>query len=199
MSQPGTATTRIGTRPKNATQHPGHILTTGVGKRRTAAQKAADDQRDREAKEASEKALQESYQRIATLQAQMQANQDAARMDAPKPKRPRPRAHPVGKAAQALKTSNSTKDGGHAGAEIVTNKPIGTKGKGRKCGCEAEANTKHPETDEELEEPVTKTKRKKVSKQVVRDAIQSVLDAGIAIDGSTRPRDGDVQKTTSDV
>ena len=128
MSQPGTATTRIGTRPKNATQHPGHILTAGVGKRRTATQKAADDQRDREAKEASEKALQESYQRIATLQAQMQANQDAARMDAPKPKRPR--ARPVE---------------GCTGLEDL----IGTKGRGREYGCEdlvAGVNAKHPET-----------------------------------------------------
>ncbi|KAG1727955.1 uncharacterized protein EDB91DRAFT_1060849 [Suillus paluster] len=194
MSQPGTATTRIGTQPKNATQHPRHILTAGVGKRRTAAQKAADDQHDREAKEASKKALQEIYQQIATLQAQMQANQDAVRMDAPKPKHPCPCACPVGKAAQASKTSNSTIDGGHAGAEIIANKPIGTKGKGRECGCEADANTKHPETNEELEEPVTKTKRKKVSKQVVRDVIQLVLDTGIVIDGSTKARDGDVQK-----
>ncbi|KAG0692874.1 hypothetical protein DFH29DRAFT_881965 [Suillus ampliporus] len=155
MSQPGTATMHIGTRPKNATQHPGHILTAGVGKRHTAAQKADDDQHDREAKEASKKALQESYQRIATLQAQMQANQDAARMDAPKPKHPHPRT------------------------EIIANKPIGTK-----------------ETNEELEEPVTITKRKKVSKQVVRDAIQSVLDTGIVIDGSTKARDGDIQKTS---
>ncbi|KAG1751946.1 hypothetical protein EDD22DRAFT_957729 [Suillus occidentalis] len=55
----------------------------------------------------------------------MQANQDIACIDAPKPKCPR--ARPVGKAAQASKTPNSTIDDGQAGAEIVANKPIGTK------------------------------------------------------------------------
>jgi hypothetical protein len=58
----------------------------------------------------------------------------------------------------------------------------------------ADANTKHPETDEELEEPVTKTKREKASKQVVRDAIQLVLNAGIVINGSTKACDGDIPK-----
>ncbi|KAG2738367.1 hypothetical protein P692DRAFT_20672019, partial [Suillus brevipes Sb2] len=77
---------RMATRPKNATQHPGRIVIESQGKRRTAVQKAADDQCEKEAKEASHKAVQESYQRIATMQAQMQADQENARVDAPKPK-----------------------------------------------------------------------------------------------------------------
>ncbi|KAG2156787.1 uncharacterized protein EDB93DRAFT_1054384, partial [Suillus bovinus] len=182
------------TRPKNATQHPRHILTEGAGKRCTTAQKAADDQYEREAKKASEKALQEIYQCIATLQAQTQAYQDTAHINAPKPKCPQ--ACPVGKAAKASKaskTSNSTVNSGQEGTEVVTNKSIGTEGKGCRCRFEKlQANVRHPASEKELEEPTAK--RKKVSKQVVRNAIQRVLDASVVIDGSTKAHDGDIQK-----
>jgi hypothetical protein len=193
MSQPDTITKRIGTRPKNATQHPGRILNEGHGKRRTAAQKAADDKREREAKEASKKAVQESYQHIATLQAQMQADQDAACADAPKPTRPR--ACPVKKAANTSKTSNSTMDGGQAEAEIVADKPVNTKGQGVGEKLPAGANVQCPASDEELEVPVsTKTKKKRANKQVVRDAIEA---AGAII--ATKVRDGDVGEKKADV
>ncbi|KAG1905400.1 uncharacterized protein F5891DRAFT_976338 [Suillus fuscotomentosus] len=108
MSQPNAVMQRMATRPKNATQHPGCILIESQGKRHTAAQKAADDQHEKEAKEASNKAVQESYQCIATMQAQMQADQDNAHVDTPKPKHPR--ACPVGKAAKTSKTPDSTMD-----------------------------------------------------------------------------------------
>ncbi|KIK38768.1 hypothetical protein CY34DRAFT_39678, partial [Suillus luteus UH-Slu-Lm8-n1] len=80
------------TRPKNATQHPGHILTGGENriKRRTKAQKAADNRREEEEKEASQAAIQETHKRIAAFQKQMQTDQAAACADAPKPSRPRP-------------------------------------------------------------------------------------------------------------
>jgi hypothetical protein len=193
MSQPDAVTTRMGTRPKNATQHPGRILINSRGKKRTTAEKAADDQREREAKEASEKAVQESYQRIATLQAQMQADQDAMRVDAPKPKRPR--ARPVGKAAKNLKTSDSTMDDRQAGAKIVADKPLVTKGRGRVGGAKrlaADASVENPASEDEDGEPVQTKKKKKLA---VREAIQAVLNAGIVID-STKARDGEVQKTS---
>ncbi|KAG1886827.1 uncharacterized protein F5891DRAFT_1200678 [Suillus fuscotomentosus] len=191
MSQPDTVTTCMGTRPKNATQHPRHILINSHGKKRTTAEKAADDQREREAKEASEKAVQESYQHIATLQAQMQADQDAMCVDAPKPKRPH--ACLVGKAAKDLKTSDSTMDDRQAGAKIVTNKPLVTKGRGHRGGAKklaADASIKNPASEHEDGEPVQTKKKKKL---VVREAIQAVLNAGIVID-STKARDGEVQK-----
>ncbi|KAG2062202.1 hypothetical protein BDR06DRAFT_1027445 [Suillus hirtellus] len=205
MSQPNTVTQHMATRPKNATQHPGCILIESQGKRCTAAQKAADDQREKEAKEASNQAVQESYQHIATMQAQMQADQDNACVDAPKPKHPR--AHPVGKAAKTLKTSDSTMDGGQAGAEIVAaDKPVVAKGKGQKGRARqlaAGANVEHPASDEDLEEePVAaKPQRKKATKPLVRDAIEA-LNAGVVIksfDGSTKARDANVQKLQLDI
>ncbi|KAG2340121.1 hypothetical protein BDR05DRAFT_1002702 [Suillus weaverae] len=203
MSQPNTAMQHIATQPKNATQHLEHILTQGQGKRHTTAQKAADNQHEKEAKEASETAVQESYQCIATLQAQMQADQDAAHVDAPKSQCPC--ARPVGKAVKALKTSDSTTVGGQVGAEIVTaNKPVVTQGKGHKGRAKqlaAGANVEHPTSDEELEEEsvATKTKRKKITKPLVRDVIEAVSNAGIIIDGSTKAHDRDIHQKMSDI
>ncbi|KAG2097999.1 uncharacterized protein F5147DRAFT_656235 [Suillus discolor] len=178
---------------------------THQGKRRTAAQKAADEQREKEAKEASNKAVQESYQCIATMQAQMQADQDNARVDAPKPKCPR--ARQVGKAAKTSKTPDLTMDGGQAGAEIVaTDKPVVAKGKGQKGRARqlaAGANVEYPASDEDLEEePVAaKPQRKKTTKPLVRDAIEA-LNTGVVIesfDGSTKARDANIQKLQLDI
>ncbi|KAG1864405.1 hypothetical protein F4604DRAFT_1928857 [Suillus subluteus] len=193
MSQPDTVTTRMGTRPKNTTQHPGCILANSLGKKCTTAEKVTDDQCEREAKEASEKAVQESYQCIANLQAQMQADQDAVCVDAPKPKRPR--ACPVGKAAKDLKTSNSTMDDRQAGTKIIADKPLVTKGRGHEGGAKklaANAGIKCPASEDEAGEPVQTKKKKKLA---VREAIQAVLNAGTIID-STKACDGEVQKTS---
>jgi hypothetical protein len=196
MSQPKTVAQRMATRPKNATQHLGCIVIESQGKRRTAVQKAADDQREKEAKEASHKAVQESYQCIATMQAQMQADQENARVDAPKPKPPC--AHPVGKAAKTLKTPNLTMDGRQAGVEIVaTDKPVVAKGKGQKGRARqlaAGANVEHPATDEDLEEELVaaKPQRKKATKPLVRDAIEA-LNTGVVIDGSTKAHDANIK------
>ncbi|KAG1860261.1 hypothetical protein DFJ58DRAFT_726050 [Suillus subalutaceus] len=163
MSQPKTVAQRMATWPKNATQHPGRIVI----------------ETRKEAKEASHKAVQESYQRIATMQAQMQADQENARVDAPKPKPPR--ARPVGKAAKTSKTPDSTMDG------------KGQKGRARQLA--AGVNVEHPATDEDLEEePVVaaKPQRKKATKPLVRDAIEA-LNAGVVIDGSTKARDANVK------
>ncbi|KAG1744023.1 uncharacterized protein EDB91DRAFT_1050886 [Suillus paluster] len=198
MSQSTTVPNHMVTCAKNTTQHPGHILTAGRVKRHTVAQKAADDQCEQEEMEASEAAVQEGYQRIATLQAKMQADEDAARADTPKPKRPR--ACAVKKGAKAMETSTLTTAlrKPEAGAEIAA-QVIGTKGKagggrgGRKVA--ASANVEHPASGEELNMPVPGAARgKKPFKQVVRDAIQAVVDADISIDGSTitKAHDGDI-------
>ncbi|KAG1878854.1 hypothetical protein F4604DRAFT_1923534 [Suillus subluteus] len=132
--------------------------------------------------------MQESYQHIATLEVQMQADQDAVHVDAPKPKCPC--ACPVGKAAKASKTSNLTMDGGQAGAEIViANKPVVTKGKGHK-GRARQGGAGSNQNQEE-----------KVSKLLVRDVIEAVsrFNTGVAIDRLTKARDGDVHQKTSDI
>ncbi|KAG1775764.1 hypothetical protein EV702DRAFT_1198963 [Suillus placidus] len=114
---------RMTTRAKNATQHPGQILIEGSAKRHTKAQKATDDQHEKEAREASETAVQEGYKRVATFQKQMMTDQAAAHVDAPKPGRPR--ARPVMKAVKALEASNLTMAGSQASAEIAGDKAVG--------------------------------------------------------------------------
>ncbi|KAG1730269.1 uncharacterized protein EDB91DRAFT_1252746 [Suillus paluster] len=99
---------RMMTQAKNATQHPGHILTGGTNhvKRRTKAEKAADKQREEEEKEASKAAIQETHKCIAAFQKKMQTDQAAACADAPKPSCPCP--CPVKKAAKAPETTDLT-------------------------------------------------------------------------------------------
>jgi len=187
MSQPAsTVSKRVTTRAKNATQHPGYILTGGEGhvKRHTKAQKATDDQREEEEERASEMAELEAHNRIAAFQKQMEADQVAKRADAPKPTRPRPR--PVKKAVKATETSNST---------MAEDKAVSTDGKGGRAGGKLAtgANIEHPESDAEEEVPVPGSCKKKEKRKVlpvktpVRDAIQA---AGL-IDESTMARDDD--------
>ncbi|KAG2123297.1 hypothetical protein DEU56DRAFT_760106, partial [Suillus clintonianus] len=194
MSQPASAVPkRMTTRPKNATQHPGHILTGGEGrvKRRTKAQKAADDQREKEEKQASEMALQEGHKRVAAFQKKMQTDQAAARADAPKPTRPRPR--PVKKVAKVAETSNLT---------MTDDKAVSANGKGGRAGGKlaARANVEHSESDAEEEEeekvPVPVARKKKGKRIVVpvktpvRDAIEA-MDVDIVYQRITMARDDD--------
>ncbi|KAG1903745.1 uncharacterized protein F5891DRAFT_977315 [Suillus fuscotomentosus] len=123
----------------------------------------------------------------------MQADQDAMCVDAPKPKHPH--ARPVGKTAKDLKTSDSTMDDRQAGAKIVADKPLVTKGRGRMGGAKklaADASIENPASEDEDGELVQTKKKKKLA---VREAIQAVLNAGIVID-STKACDGEVQKTS---
>ncbi|KAG1889254.1 hypothetical protein F4604DRAFT_1673935 [Suillus subluteus] len=181
------------TRPKNATQHPRHILTGGENhvKRRTKAQKATDDQCEEEEKEASKAAIQETHKRVAAFQKQMQTDQAAAHADAPKPSRPRPR--PVKKAAKTTETT-----------DLITaaDKAVGAKGNGGRADkSAASANTEHPGSeDEELEVQMPGARKKKGKRMVipvktpVRDAIDVV---GALIIESTQACDDD--KSDSDV
>ncbi|KAG2058791.1 hypothetical protein BDR06DRAFT_968289 [Suillus hirtellus] len=151
MSQP--APQHMGTHRKNATQHPGRIVLKAEGciKRHTKAQMIADQQRELEASKASEQAIQQGHQHIATFQEQMAMDQAAACMDAPKPKHPC--AHPITKAAK-LSASTASEQAGALG--VATDKVVGTKGKhgGSRGMLAASANIENPARDEELEVPL---------------------------------------------
>ncbi|KAG1875823.1 hypothetical protein F4604DRAFT_1581771 [Suillus subluteus] len=196
MSEPASAVPkRMMTRPKNATQHPGHILTEAEGytKRRTKAQKGADDKREKEEKQASEMATQEGHKHVAAFQKKMQTDQAAIRADAPKPTRPRP--HPVKKAVKPVETSNST---------VAEDKAVGAKGKGGRAGDKsaAGANVEHPESDAEDEEqevrvPGARKKKGKRTVLPVKTPVRDAIEAVGLIDESTMPRDDD--KKSDDV
>ncbi|KAG1848128.1 hypothetical protein F4604DRAFT_1687851 [Suillus subluteus] len=195
MSQP--ASQHIRTRPKNATQHPGRIVLEAEGraKRRSKAQMIADRQRELEEKEASEQAIQQGHQHIATLQEQMATDQAAAHINAPKPKHPH--ARPIKKGAKPSATSELSMANGEAGAEVAADKVIGAKGKHGGSGgmLAAGANIENPASDEELDaQPVKDKSNKKALKMPVRDAIQAVAGAESLIDPSTKARDGDIHQ-----
>jgi hypothetical protein len=185
----------MGTRPKNATQHPGHIVLEAEGraKRRTKAQMIADRQRELEANQASEQAIQQGHQRIATLQEQMATDQAAARVDALKPKRPR--ARPIAKAAKPSATSELSMASADVGAKVAIDKVVGAKTKRGGAGgvLAAGANYGNPARDEELEAPPARGKSRKTPlKTPVRDAIEAVAGTESLIgDPSTKARDGD--------
>ncbi|KAG1781230.1 hypothetical protein EV702DRAFT_962891, partial [Suillus placidus] len=170
----------------NATQHPGYILTGGEGhvKRRTKAQKAADDQREEEEKRASEMAELEGHNRIAAFQKKMETDQAAARVDVPKPTRPRP--HPVKKAVKATETSNLT---------MAEDKAVSANGKGGRAGGKLAtgANVKHPESDAEEEVRVPGSRKKKEMRKVlpVKTPVRDAIKAAGLIDESTMARDDD--------
>ncbi|KAG2031389.1 hypothetical protein BDR03DRAFT_1016166 [Suillus americanus] len=172
MSQP--ALQRMGTRPKNATQRPGHIVLEAKGraKRCTKAQMIADRQRELEASQASEQAIQKGHQHIATLQEQMATDQAAAHADAPKPKCPH--ACPIAKAAKPSATSEQSMAGGDIGARVAVDKVVGAKTKHGGPGgvLAAGANIENPASDEELGAPPARGKGRKMSlKTPVRDVM----------------------------
>jgi hypothetical protein len=195
MSQLASAVPRrVATRAKNATQHPGYILTGGEGhtKRRTKAQKAADDQRVEEEKRASEMAVHEGHNRIAVFQKKMETDQAAARVDAPKPTRPRPRPRPVKKAVKVMETSNLT---------MAEDKAVSANGKGggARGKLAAGANVDHPGSDAEEEVRVPGSRKKKEKRKVlpVKTPVRDAIEAAGLIDESTMARDDD--KKSADV
>ncbi|KAG1782284.1 hypothetical protein EV702DRAFT_960786 [Suillus placidus] len=187
MSQPASTVSKcVMTRAKNATQHPGYILTRGEGhiKRRTKAQKAADDQHEEEEKRASEMAELEGHNRIAAFQKKMETDQAATRVDAPKPTRPRP--CPVKKAVKATETSNLT---------MAEDKAVSTNGKGGRAGGKlaTSANVEHPESDAEEEVRVPGSRKKKEMRKVlpVKTPVRDAIKAAGLIDESTMACDDD--------
>jgi hypothetical protein len=125
----------------------------------------------------------------------MATDQAAARIDAPKPKRPR--ACPIKKGVKPSATSELSMANGEAGAEVTADKVVGAKGKcGRSGGMlAAGANIENPASDKELDtQPVKDKSNKKALKMPVRDAIQAVAGAESLIDPSTKACDGDIHQ-----
>ena len=190
MSQPpsSTAPQRMSTRAKNKDQHPGLILSNSTAKRRTKAQKDADDQDEKVAREASETVKRAGYMRIAVLQGKMQMEQAEARVDAPKPRRPTPRARPV-KAVDSLDTSTGSLKIASAKSAWLTDPQAGDKGKEHRRNQAASAiatGIEHPALpvgDEEFEvAPVLRGKVK--SKRGTKSVRDTIEEAGNLIDQS---------------
>ncbi|KAG1884475.1 hypothetical protein F4604DRAFT_1919683 [Suillus subluteus] len=79
------------TRASNANAHPGQVVLNATRKRRTKAQKAADDKALEEELKAKEAAALQGIQRLANMQAEMEQAQAAAAVKKPKAVRPHPR------------------------------------------------------------------------------------------------------------
>ncbi|KAG2121975.1 hypothetical protein DEU56DRAFT_917975 [Suillus clintonianus] len=80
------------TRASNATARPGKIVLDAQTKRRTKAQKAADDLAVKEAKEAKEAAVQKGVERLAGMQVEMEKVQKELLTNKATPVRPKPKA-----------------------------------------------------------------------------------------------------------
>lgn len=80
------------TRPSNAAARPGQIVLDAKIKRRTKAQKAADDLALKEAQEAQEAQVQKGLERLASMQNEMEKAQEELLNKKVIPVRPKPRA-----------------------------------------------------------------------------------------------------------
>jgi len=80
-------------RPKRRTAnvHPGQIVLDSQPKRRTSAQKQADDNCAQEALAAKVTAMQKGYQRVSNIEERMQMDQTTDSAIGARPVRPRPR------------------------------------------------------------------------------------------------------------
>ena len=76
-------TSRPRTRAKNATSHPGEIVLQARGKRRTKAEKAADDKLLRDALAEKEQARKEGIARLADMEVEMEAEQAVVKKSVP--------------------------------------------------------------------------------------------------------------------
>ncbi|EGO04776.1 hypothetical protein SERLA73DRAFT_68444 [Serpula lacrymans var. lacrymans S7.3] len=182
MSEPQ----RMQTRAKNATQRPGlHLLEAQAEqnpvKRRTKAEKAADDQHEKDSKEAKAAAIQDSYKHIAVLQEQMQVTQQNAHADAPKSRRPCPCPHQVKHISDA--SGSKAANEGNTAADSIVVKGVQKGHEGQAKGkCAADVAQLASDEEEEIPAPA-KSKLKKALKTAVRDAIEAVSDA---VDGTVQ-------------
>ena len=76
-------TSRPRTWAKNATSHPGEIVLQAGGKRRTKAEKAADDKLLRDALAEKEQARKEGIARLADMEVEMEAEQAVVKKSVP--------------------------------------------------------------------------------------------------------------------
>jgi hypothetical protein len=105
------------TRPSNATARPAKILLNAKIKRRSPAQKAAEDLVIKEAREAKEAAHQKGVERVAALQAEMDKAQKELIMKKVTPVRPKPRAKAIKPKATQKKSVVGDTGGGDSPAD----------------------------------------------------------------------------------
>ncbi|KAG2111448.1 hypothetical protein DEU56DRAFT_762189 [Suillus clintonianus] len=141
------------TRASNAMARPGKIVLDAQTKRRTKAQKAADDLAIKEAREAKEALVQKGVERLANMQVEMEKVQKELLTNKAAPIRPKPKARKARKCAvKSGDDTNGTLDDAPEDdvAEDATEAADhGTSGKGKKAG-------------------------KKSGKTLIRDAISNV-------------------------
>ncbi|KAG2112035.1 uncharacterized protein F5147DRAFT_792726, partial [Suillus discolor] len=112
------------TRPSNATARPGQIVLNAQVKRRTKAQKNADDLAAKEAKELKEAQVEEGLKRLAGMQNEMEKAQEELLTMKVIPIQPKPRARKAMKPAVRTKTVEQMDDGNAR----VTKKTVTKKG-----------------------------------------------------------------------
>ncbi|KAG1902518.1 uncharacterized protein F5891DRAFT_1186154 [Suillus fuscotomentosus] len=105
------------TRPSTATARPAKILLDVKIKRRSPAQKAADDLVIKEVREAKEAAHQKGVERVAALQAEMEKAQKELLMKKVTPIRPKPRAKAIKPKAAQTKSVVGDTGGGDSPAD----------------------------------------------------------------------------------
>ncbi|KAI6097638.1 hypothetical protein EV401DRAFT_1895469 [Pisolithus croceorrhizus] len=110
-------TSRPRTRAKNATTHPGDIVLQAQGKRRSKAEKAADDKLLKDSLAVKEKARKEGIARLAEMELELEAKQAATKKLAPV--RPRPRIKSKG-AVPTMETEASEHDNDGNGGPVST-------------------------------------------------------------------------------
>ncbi|KAG2124060.1 hypothetical protein DEU56DRAFT_759837 [Suillus clintonianus] len=126
------------TRASNATARPGKIVLDAQTKRRTKAQKAADDLAVKEAKEAKEAAVQKGVERLAGMQVEMEKVQKELLTNKATPVRPKPKARKAtkGTVKEGDNCTNSVLDD-IPDADVAEDaaEPVdhGTSGKGKKA------------------------------------------------------------------
>ncbi|KAG1867409.1 hypothetical protein F4604DRAFT_1927719 [Suillus subluteus] len=163
MSTAATDTT-CHTRPSNATTRPGKIVLEAQVKRRSKAQKAADDLALKEAKEAKEALFKKRLERLTHIKTEMGKKQGEVLTKKAAPIRPKPRARKVTKTAVV-------EHGDHQGDSILDDLP------------EADEIDNHQRTPtEQMDDvPATTGKGKKVvvgkrgsTKTTMHDAISNM-------------------------
>ena len=156
MSQPAT-------HPKNASQHPGHILLKGKQNRHTAEQKQLDDARAEQQLQEKEAAWEQGIKRLANIVEQ--STQDEGLCIA-NPLRPRPQPRVVSKTADPSVASGGPNDGTNPDRSRIQ----GVKEVGPVIEEDAKVNTGVSD-EENLTHTVSKKRR--TQKMSSRDAVQA--------------------------
>ncbi|KAG1883444.1 hypothetical protein F4604DRAFT_1677762 [Suillus subluteus] len=163
---PAAGVTARRTRASNANAHPGHVVLNATRKRRTKAQKAADDKVLAEELKAKEAAALEGIQRLANIQAEMEQVQAAAAVKKPKAVRPRPR--PVAAKKMVASQVNKVPAAAESGAEDEV------EGNERQGQLTSDSDKDDMSVDEPQPQPEIVTKQKP-GKKSLKDAVDARL------------------------